>query len=157
MLVLRAEFYGRTGGPSQIRCHIDPAIMPRTIRACKPGAEWKEQHTAVLAELRRRQGVIVAAAEAEAEKEKVKAEGRLMTASKHFGVVMPDEVAEAWLKLVVKRALPLDLFDDEAFRAAIVTTAKCVKQMYPKMGKANLPHRFKVTKKILPPPAVFHI
>ena len=37
-----------TGGPFQIRCHIDPAVVPRTIRACKPTAAWQERHVAVL-------------------------------------------------------------------------------------------------------------
>lgn len=34
-----------------------------------------------------------------------------------------DEVAEAWLRLVVKKALPLNLFDDDHFRRAVAATA----------------------------------
>lgn len=43
-----------TGGPFQIRVHLDAAMQPRSIRACKPSSQWKERHTLVLAELRRR-------------------------------------------------------------------------------------------------------
>lgn len=41
-----------TGGPFQIRVHLDAAMQPRSIRACKPSSQWKERHTLVLACLR---------------------------------------------------------------------------------------------------------
>jgi len=139
-----------TGGPSQIRCHLDASLTPRSIRACQPSVEWQDRHAAVVSELRQRMGTALEAKEVADKQEKDKMERRMETAAKHFGIVAPDEVAQAWLKVVIQRALPLDLFDDAAFRAAIIATAKCGKQMYPTVGKAALPGRWKMTNKILP-------
>lgn len=61
------------------------------------------------------------------EKEKVRSERRLEAAAKLFGASAPDEVVDAWLKVVIKKALPLSLFDDSDFRKAVLTTARCGK------------------------------
>jgi len=41
-----------------------------------------------------------------------------------FKVSTPDAVAKAWMRLIVKKALPLDLVDDRFFREAVEMTAK---------------------------------
>ena len=43
-----------SGGPSNIRTHLDLSIKPRNIRECKPKLPFKARHTEVLAVLRAR-------------------------------------------------------------------------------------------------------
>ena len=116
-----------TGGPSQIRCHLDGSLKPRSIRLCMPAAAWKERHGQVVAELRKRRSEQKATMELETEKEAARQDRRVAAASKHFGAVAPSQVAEAWLKVVIKKALPLNIFDDPDFREAVCVTARSIK------------------------------
>eukprot|EP00962_Isochrysis_galbana_P061223 scaffold36298_cov122-Isochrysis_galbana.AAC.26 len=65
-------------------------------------------------------------------------------------VSTPDAVAKAWMRLIVKKALPLDLVDDRFFREAVEMTAKSGSKNMIVGGKLQLPHRTHMTKVVLP-------
>jgi len=68
-----------------------------------------------------------------------------------FNIKMVEEVTTAWLKVMVKKALPLDLFDDTAFREAVAITARCgSKVVAGSRGDVHLPRRNAITRKELP-------
>ena len=52
-----------TGGPFNIKVHLDGSLKPRSIRLCKPSSQWMERYGEVLAELRRRSSAERKAAE----------------------------------------------------------------------------------------------
>eukprot|EP00967_Tisochrysis_lutea_P060430 scaffold77305_cov26-Tisochrysis_lutea.AAC.1 len=73
------------------------------------------------------------------------------TTAHAFKPVLPDEVAMAWMKVIVKRALPLDLVDEPLFREAVVlTAAKSGSKNLLVGNEVRLPHRTTMTTKILP-------
>jgi len=147
------------GGPDFIRIHLDRTLKPRDVKACTPKPENKARFNAVLAELRRRRLQAEKEEKAQAEKVQLQQEGqaaaRGMTvaearAKDFFKFTTPDEVMQAWLKVCVKKALPLDLFDEPAFREAVVLTAKCGGKILGAHQQVELPKRKKITEKVLP-------
>ena len=125
-----------SGGPDKIRIHLDANVKPREVATCKPLPEWRERHRVVLAEMRERAAVGAArkqkAIEVEEQRDQRRAAGgagpegaAAAAAAKLFDIKTVDDVTLAWLKVVVKKALPLDIFDDGTFRAAVATTARC--------------------------------
>jgi len=101
--------------------------------------QWHERHVQVVAELRRRHKEKETVKQDEAEKEAAKVERKMESVSKFFCAVPPDEVTKAWLKLVIKKALPLDLFDDPDFRQAVLATARCGKLLCTSPNKPAFP------------------
>eukprot|EP00962_Isochrysis_galbana_P026271 scaffold8133_cov110-Isochrysis_galbana.AAC.1 len=68
-----------------------------------------------------------------------------------FGLKSADDLrTAAWLQVVVKKALPLDLFDDPLFREAVAVTAKHGKVLLGAHQVLELPKRTKITEKVLP-------
>lgn len=59
-------------------------------------------------------------------------------------------VTKQWARLIVKKALPLDLFDEPEFREALALTAKCGSLNLLPGGVLQIPRRRKLTTKILP-------
>jgi hypothetical protein len=109
-----------TGGPHQIRLHLDPVAPPggRKIRVCKPAQMWVGRHDEVLAEMEER---ISAQDKSKTEADRLeaaKAEGRVAAGivPKMFERIGMDEVTDAWMRVVVKKALPLNLFNHPVFR-----------------------------------------
>ena len=147
------------GGPKVIRVHLDCALKPRAIRACKPKEECVDRHAAVVKELRARAKKVKedgdAANKRTALEEERKAEANgssagAAAAAKMFGKPTVDEVHEAWCKALVKKALPLDLVDDSEFREAIKATAKCGTTYIGGDGDIKLPYRKGMTSTVLP-------
>lgn len=142
-----------TGGPFNIRIHLDPNIKPRVIRACAPERELlKEWHREVVAELRARARAAKALADAEEAKRLRREHGSTALAAppSAFQAVDPATVATAWMKLIVKKALPLDLVDDKLFREAVALTAKCGSKNLLIGNQVRLPHRTHMTQEVLP-------
>jgi hypothetical protein len=81
-----------------------------------------------------------------------KAEGRVAAGvvSKMFERVGMDEVTEAWMRVVVQKALPLDLFNDPVFRKAVALTAMAGRKIVVGGEDTFLPKRKHMTTKILP-------
>jgi hypothetical protein len=100
-----------TGGPFNIRTHCDIAVKPRSIRECKPKPPFKARHLAVLTALRAR----AASANSKAARIKAKADARASAAAatdpaiQFYKMTTAEAVAKAWMKVIVKKALPLDL------------------------------------------------
>ena len=67
-----------------------------------------------------------------------------------FQAITAECVAEAWLKVIVKKALPLDLVDDRLFREAVALTAKCGSKNLLVGAELRFPHRRIFTEKMLP-------
>jgi hypothetical protein len=76
---------------------------------------------------------------------------------KMFERIGMDEVTDAWMRVVVKKALPLDLFNDSVFRKAVALTALAGRKIV--VGGEDivvggedtfLPKRKHMTSKILP-------
>jgi hypothetical protein len=70
--------------------------------------------------------------------------------SKMFEQVGVDEVTDAWMRVVVKKALPLDKFDDALFRTAVALTAMAGRNIVVGGDDTFLPKRKHMTIKILP-------
>eukprot|EP00967_Tisochrysis_lutea_P078962 scaffold107829_cov22-Tisochrysis_lutea.AAC.1 len=135
-----------SGGPDKIRIHLDEKVKPREIAVCKPTAHSRERHSLVVTKMRKRERVAAKRKQDEVKKED---EHALRRAAAGMGMVaFGGGGAQA---SVDKHALPLDLFDDVDFRAAIATTAKCgTKLTAGAQGGVHLPKRKTVTTKILP-------
>lgn len=147
------------GGPDVIRIHLDRTLKPRDVGACIPKPENKARFNVVLAELRRRRLHAEKEEKAQAEKVQLQLEGRVaargMTVSEarakdFFKFTTAEDVTQAWLKVCVKKALPLDLFDEPLFREAVVLTAKCAGKILGAHQQLELPKRKKITEKVLP-------
>jgi hypothetical protein len=144
------------GGPDKIRIHLDPEIKPRDVKACRPNPEWRERYRLVLAQLRtrgladssRKQQVI----DLDAQRgERREAGGEQAAVAQMFNIKTVEDVSAAWLKVVVKKALPLDLFDDTAFREAVAITVRCgCKLTAGAQGGVHLPRRKVITTRELP-------
>jgi hypothetical protein len=78
-----------------------------------------------------------------------------------FNLKTPDDVLNAWLRFLIKKALPLDSFDDPLFRRAVATTARCGGNLLTttteRVGSGTvvttdvrLPHRTFITETALP-------
>ena len=67
-----------------------------------------------------------------------------------FQAITVEDVAEAWLKVIVKKALPLDLVNDRLFREAVALTAKCGSKNLLVGNEIRLPYRKHFTEKLLP-------
>jgi hypothetical protein len=84
--------------------------------------------------------------------EAAKAEGRVAAGivPKMFERIGMDEVTDAWMRVVVKKALPLDLFNDPVFRKAVALTALAGRKIVVGGEDTFLPKRKHMTSKILP-------
>lgn len=149
------------GGPDAIRCHLDLNVKKRNVAACKPLPENKARYALVAQEIRRRTSEDRASKDKKAQNDALKQQGRAvatglgltpdqLAAKQAFDLMTPDDVTNAWVKVLVKKALPIDIFDDEAFREAIVTTAKCGVKRLVVGRELQIPKRRKVTTKVLP-------
>jgi len=158
------------GGPHNIRQHLDEKLPCRNVRACKPRAQFKERHSQVVKELRARAREAEKRAKEKEEREQKREQGRALavvsesgtslalsqspfslTPTPHpFQAVTVDDVCEAWLKVIVKRALPLDLVEDRLFREAVAMTAKCGSRNMLVGAETRLPCRKVMTQKMLP-------
>jgi|EP00962_Isochrysis_galbana_P062069 hypothetical protein len=146
--------FSYTGGPFNIRTHLNPS-MKRNFRICKPTSTWEERYKEVLAELRRRENKETVEREAAEAKAKAKQEGRDAAASGSAAVtffqgVNAAAVTKAWMKVIVKKALPLDLVNDPIFRNAVELTAKAGSKNMLLGGELQLPKRKHMTDKVLP-------
>jgi len=149
-----------SGGPDKIRIHMDPTVKPREVTPCKPLPEWRERHRIVLAEMRKRALIDAARKQKAIDVDEQREERRaaagagpasVAAAAQMFNLKNVEDVTSAWLKVVVKKALPLDIFDDSAFREAIATTARCgAKLTTGAKGDVHLPRRKCITTKELP-------
>jgi len=150
-----------SGGPDKIRIHIlDPTVKPREVTPCKPLPEWRERHRIVLAEMRKRALIDAARKQKAIDVDEQREERRaaagagpasVAAAAQMFNLKNVEDVTSAWLKVVVKKALPLDIFDDSAFREAIATTARCgAKLTTGAKGDVHLTRRKCITTKELP-------
>ena len=145
-----------TGGPALIRNHLDAKLKSRQIGGSKPKVNQLHRHKDVLAELHKRN-------QEEAQKDEVRRKredscgGKAAGGSKsgpldaHSKRPSDDEVDAAWMRVIVKKALPLDLADDPEFRRALKKTCRAG-QAYidPKTQDVKLPRRKKLTQKVLP-------
>ena len=106
----------------------------------------------MLGELRKRQSDANSLACKARELQEKQAEGAAVVAplSHAFNPVHPSEVATAWMKVIVKKALPLDLVDEPLFREAVALTAKCGSKQLLGGRELRLPHRVTMTHKVLP-------
>jgi hypothetical protein len=147
------------GGPAVIRTHLDASLFPRDIRPCKPITEAVERHKEVVDMLRVREKESNAAKKAEKDRLATEAQRRAdvhgQTVEQErlnalFGKPTEQEVTEAWVKVIVKKALPLDIVDDPLFRGAIKVTAKLGTGYLDVAGEPKLPSRKTVTYKVLP-------
>lgn len=149
------------GGPDAIRTHLDINIKPRGVGLCKPRAEFKARYKSILSEVRRRMREEDKKASAAKENKTLKEAGRAaaqgglsatqVAAKEMFGLKSADDLrTAAWLQVVVKKALPLDLFDDPLFREAVAVTAKHGKVLLGAHQVLELPKRTKITEKVLP-------
>ena len=112
-----------TGGPKHIRTHLDKSLKPRDVQVCKPRVNKVQRHNQVVAELRKRkqerdsklaiQKKRDAARNAGAGDQAASAPSGPM--DKHSKRPSEDEVTESWMRVIVKRALPLDLANDPEF------------------------------------------
>jgi hypothetical protein len=143
-----------TGGPHQIRLHLDPVapLGGRKIRLCKPSQAWVSRYGAVLAELKK---CNAAQDKDKAETDRLqaaKAEGRITAGitDKMFERVGMDEVTDAWMRVVVKKALALDLFNDPVFRKAVPLTALAGRKIVVGGDDIFLPKRKHMSSKVLP-------
>lgn len=146
--------FSYTGGPFNIRTHLEPT-MKRNLRICKPTPAWEGRYKEVLAELRRRENKEMVEREAAEAKAKTKQEGRDAAAGSGAAVtffqgVNAAAVTKAWMKVIVKKALPLDLVNDPIFRNAVELTAKAGSKNMLSGGELQLPKRKHMTDKILP-------
>jgi hypothetical protein len=84
--------------------------------------------------------------------EAAKAEGRVAAGivPKMFERIGMDEVTDAWMRVVVKKALLLDLFNDPVFRKAVALTALAGRKIVVGGEDTFLPKRKHMTSKILP-------
>lgn len=149
-----------SGGPDKIRIHMDPTVKPREVTPCKPLPEWRERHRIVLAEMRKRALIDAARKQKAIDVDEQREERRaaagagpasVAAAAQMFNLKNVEDVTSAWLKVVVKKALPLDIFDDSAFREAIATTARCGPKLTTgAKGDVHLPRRKCITTKELP-------
>jgi hypothetical protein len=146
------------GGPNTIRMHLDIRLK-RDVGVCKPKPQFKARHALVVAELRRRAAVLHRSKRLGKANAEQKEEGRAVAqglsveqvrAKAMFNVKTPDDVTEAWVRLCVKKAMPLDIFDDPCFREAIVLTVKCGGKLMGAHQEVLIPKRKKITDKILP-------
>jgi hypothetical protein len=143
-----------TGGPHQIRLHLDPVAPPggRKIRVRNPAQMWVGRYHEVLAEMKER---ISAQDKSKTEADRLeaaKAGGRVAAGivPKMFEQIGMDEVTDAWMRVVVKKALPLDLFNDPVFRKAVALTALAGRKIVVGGENTFLPKRKHMTSKILP-------
>eukprot|EP00962_Isochrysis_galbana_P034563 scaffold11717_cov123-Isochrysis_galbana.AAC.1 len=125
-----------TGGPFNIRIHLDPNIKPRVIRACAPERELlKEWHREVVAELRARAWAAKALADAE-EAKRLRREHdstALAAPPSAFQAVDPaTTVVMAWIKLIVKKALPIPFPYSGRFSGGMVQKLPALQQ--PEVG-----------------------
>jgi hypothetical protein len=156
-----------SGGPAHIRNHIDIELKPRNIMACTPTAEWKERFLAVRTEFRRRAAVekaksaSIAARQAGRTAGLAAASDTASTASTSASAppsnalfassrITSEMVQKQWARVLVKKALPLDLFDDPEFRTAVALTAKAGSLNLLPGGVLQLCRRKKLTTKVLP-------
>ena len=143
-----------TGGPFNIRMHLDERVKPRNVRACRPSPAQRNVYLylMVLNELRKRQAESDNNARTMKELQAKRNEGTaIVAAPAHaFQAVCTDDVAMAWTRVMVKKALPLDLVDDPLFREATACTAKCGSKNLLVGNELRLPHRKKMTEKVLP-------
>ena len=143
------------GGPALIRIHLDKTLKPREVAACHPAVNKIQRHNAVLAELRKRK-------QAKDAKEDIKRKRSASRAGmppqkeaekmqEYSTRPSEDEVTEACMRVIVKKALPLDLVDDLEFRRAIKKSCRAA-QTYidPKTQDVKLPHATNMTQKVLP-------
>mmetsp|Transcript_32514 Transcript_32514/g.103757 ORF Transcript_32514/g.103757 Transcript_32514/m.103757 type:complete len:479 (+) Transcript_32514:91-1527(+) len=143
-----------TGGPFQIRAHLDTKapLGGRTIRLCKPSPTWVSRYDAVVAEMKRRYND-QDNDKAEADRlAAAKAEGRVTAGvvPKMFQKIGMDDVTDAWMRVVVKKALPLDIFNDPMFRKAVALTAAAGRSIVVGGEDTFMPKRKHMTSKILP-------
>lgn len=159
--------YAFAGGPFQIRIHIDINLKPRAVSECVPEPDWKERFLAVRAEFRRRAAVEKAKQAAIDARQAGRAAGlaaasdtgstlstsstsTLLTGPFAACRVTPEMVVKQWARVIVKKALPLDLLDEPEFRTALTLTAKCGTLNLLPGGVLQVPRRKKLTTKILP-------
>jgi hypothetical protein len=113
---------------------------------------WVGRYDEVLAEMKER----VSAqdkSKTEADRlEAAKAEGRVAAGivPKMFERIGMDEVTDGWMRGVVKKAVPLDLFNDPVFRKAVALTALAGRKIVVGGEDTFLPKRKHMTSKILP-------
>ena len=148
------------GGPTNIRQHLDKMLPNRNVRACKPKADWVVRHNEVVEELRARARKAMAEEKEEHKRQIAHSQGRAIAASSEehaltipshpFQAVTADQVCEAWMKVIVKKALPLDLVNDRLFRQAIALTAKCGSKNLLIGADLRMPRRKFFTEKMLP-------
>ena len=120
-----------------IRAHLLPEIQPRSVgKACEPLPEHLQTYKDVCAILRKR----LQDAKRKVDNQ-IKASKNTTDISSVFNT-RPSvaDVNEQWIRAFVRKGLPLDLFDCEEFRAAVLITARAG-TTYVEAGKPKLPHR----------------
>ena len=120
-----------------IRAHLLPEIQPRSVgKACEPKPEHQQTYKDVCPILRKR----LQDAKRKVDNQ-IKASKNTTDISSVFNT-RPSvaDVNEQWIRAFVRKGLPLDLFDCEEFRAAVLITARAG-TTYVEAGKPKLPHR----------------
>ena len=135
------------GGPDMIRAHLLSEVKPRSVGpACQPKANYQQEYKEVCVILRRR---IHDAKHKEANQ--IKAVKNTTDISSVFNMSPTvEQVTEQWMRALVKKGLPLDLVDDDEFRAAVLITARAGRVYVDgPTGHSKLPHRTYMGSKVL--------
>ena len=94
-----------------------------------------------MAELRRRAIDVAEKKKARENNDTLKQQGRAIAQNQNlsadqaraadlFKLKSPDEVTKAWLAVCIKKAIPLDFFDDPTVRSAMLLTARCGSRLF---------------------------
>ena len=141
LLALRAQIRGR------LRCnpHSPGWYHQTTCRAgVQPQAHLQgapQGRRVVVAELRRRAIDVAEKKKARENNDTLKQQGRAIAQNQNlsadqaraadlFKLKSPDEVTKAWLAVCIKKAIPLDFFDDPTVRSAMLLTARCGSRLF---------------------------
>ena len=130
-----------------IRAHLLSEVKPRSVgTACQPKAEYQQEYKEVCVILRRR---IQETKHKEANQ--IKAVKNTTDISSVFNMSPTvEQVTEQWMRALVKKGLPLDLVDDDEFRAAVLITARAGRVYVDgPTGHSKLPHRTYMGSKAL--------
>lgn len=146
------------GGPAHIRQHLDKSVKPRHVKACQPGINHFQRHAEVVTVLRERAAEVRRKEDLRTNRDKAKGLVAAMNTSTpgdlNSALLMrpkPEQVTEQWMRALVKKGLPLDLADDDEFRAAVLITARAgLTYVDAQKGDSKLPHRTHMTNKELP-------
>lgn len=140
------------GGPQLIHTHLDGNRKPRDIAACKPTAEFQDEHRITLAELRAYDAFRTQEAQRKKGAEEARETVRQVHAQKTpFTITTREAVEEQAMIYIIKKGAPLDTVDDPEFRKLLHTVAKCGPAFLDASGAngISLPSRKTFTTKLL--------